>query len=414
MSSQSSPDIRAQVRHAVDPTGEQFALLDAVAEHPNPPVWLSALVSDLNVVWANLGNVSQEYRALLADVEDALSLLVPRGWAVFNMQSDAIREAVALLSQGQGVQADELLADQWESGTYRTKRVCARVGSMGAAEPVYHAHFVRRAELLRKVKDHHGQGRYDASVPLLHTHIEGITTDVAGGQKFFSRARAAANVVDPTQLVSIESSLAALQALYTEGVHQTQVAGSLSRHGVTHGRELGFDTRVNSAKSWSVLDALVQWALPLAEQEAARLRTERQAKTAGTSEVDGDGRRLDDREFAETKVMLRTLATSAMGWWRQRGRFRADLIGGVYSDEDFVKRGLPDQHHTEMRVSSDGQETWVWRETISGWVLGIGLVAKDDNFLEWLYSADDAPLAGPLDEPDRWGQVFGTPPDWWG
>lgn len=406
-----SSDIRAQVRTAVDPTGEQFALLDAVAHSPNPPGWLSALVSDLDAVWATLGKVNQEYRTHLADLEGALRLLVPRGWAVFNMESDAVRRAVALVSKGDGQQADELLADQWEKDTYRTKRVCSRVGSMGAAEPDYHAIFVRRAQLLRLVKDHHDQGRYDASVPLLHTHIEGITTDVASGRKFFSRARSAANMVDPTQLVSIESSLAALQALYTDGVHQTQVAGSLSRHGVAHGRELAYDTRVNSAKSWSVLDALVEWALPLARQEADRLRADRQAQVAGSVEVDEEQRRLDDREFTETKAMLRTLQTSAMGWWRQRGHFRDDLIGGVYSDEDFAKRGLPAQHDTQFRIR-DGQEAWFWRRTISGWVLGIGLVAKDGNFLEWLYAAGDPPLDGPLREPDRWGPVYGTPPDW--
>lgn len=79
-------------------------------------------------------------------------------------------------------------------------------------------------------------------------------------------------MIDPVQLVGVEACLATLQKVLGEGVNQMQRAGSLSQHGVAHGRELAYDTRVNSAKYWSVLDALVQWARPLAQQEAARLR----------------------------------------------------------------------------------------------------------------------------------------------
>ena len=376
------------------------------------PSWLSAIAVNVDDAWTELRSVGEQYTALLVKIEDSLRLLVPRGWAIFNTESEVVRQAVALVAQGQGERADDMLADQWGKDTFRTKRVCDRVGSMGAAEPGYAATFVRRAELLRKAKAHHDQGSYEASVPILHGQMEGITTDVAAERKFFSRGGSAANVVDPTQLVSIESSLAALQALYTEGVHQTQSAGSLSRHGVAHGRELAYDTRINSAKCWSVLDALVEWAMPLARLEADRRRAERQAKAAGSADNDGDGRRLDDREFAETKAMLRVLQTSAMGWWRQKGHFRADLIGGVFRAGDFLRRGLPADHGIKSRVSGDGQQIWFWRGTVSGWVLGIGLAATDRGFWEWLYSAGAPPGAGPLDAPEVWGSAFGTPPEW--
>jgi hypothetical protein len=69
-------------------------------------------------------------------------------------------------------------------------------------------------------------------------------------------------------------------------------------------------------------------------------------------------------------------------------------------------------HDTRSQVSPDGQQTWFWRKTISGCVLGVGLAAKNRGFLEWLYSGAEPPTAGPLDAPDVWGQVFDTPPDW--
>jgi len=181
-------------------------------------------------------------------------------------------------------------------------------------------------------------------------------------------------------------------------------AGPRARVGLRH--------PVNSAKNWSVLDAVVEWALPQARSEADRLRAERQAQNAGSPDADAEGRRVDDRQFAETVSVLRLLQTSAMGWWTQRGHFRDDLIGNVYGSTDFVKRGLPADHGTKLRVSPDGQQTWFWRGTPSGWVLGIGLAANERGFLEWLYSASESPAGGPLDSPDEWGVAFETPPEW--
>lgn len=104
--------------------------------------------------------------------------------------------------------------------------------------------------------------------------------DVTGGKKFFTKATQKADLVDPKQLVSTEACLAALQATHGQDVKETQTEGSLSRHGVLHGRELAYDTRVNSAKTWSVLDALVEWALPKAREVVQARKLERRATGA--------------------------------------------------------------------------------------------------------------------------------------
>lgn len=230
--------------------------------------------------------LSSQYDALMRDIEGSLRTLVPRGWAVFNMNTDQVRRAVALVDAGQGTAADDLLAGQW--------------GERAPGAPSGYA-------------------------------IESTT-----------------------------------------------------------------------------------WARPLpqARSEADRLGAERQAQNAGSPDADAEGRRVDDRQFAETVSVLRLLQTSAMGWWTQRGHFRDDLIGNVYGSTDFVKRGLPADHGTKLRVSPDGQQTWFWRGTPSGWVLGIGLAANERGFLEWLYSASESPAGGPLDSPDEWGVAFETPPEW--
>jgi len=276
-------------------------------------------------------------------MEAAVSVLVPRGWAVMHMDTAAVSAAVAAVCEGRHDEADDLLAGQWEGdGEWRIKRVGQRVRSMAAADEELNALFRERARLLDRAAEHHLAGRYDASVPLLLAHIEGIVIDVTEGKKYFTKRQSQqADVVNPHDLAGIEACMAALQVAYGEDVPITRAQGSLSRHGILHGRELAYDTRVNSAKTWSVMDAVVHWALPHSRALADARRAARQTANVGSQDADKRGRRVDDREIAETRDVLRLLGTSAMGWHRQRGQFRDDLVGGVYTSKEFTKRGLP-------------------------------------------------------------------------
>lgn len=410
-----SRSVREQVWGAADPKGETRILIDAVMNVSDLPEWLTRLGIDVDNDWQKLTTLGGQYGQLVEDITAALQVLTSRGWAVMFMPTQIVKQAVTLVQSGDGDQADELLADQWDGdeGGWRTSRVCKRVLGMGGGDPDLEATFQRRARLLDLAKDHHDSGRYDASVLSLQAQMEGIVIDVTGGKKFFTaRTNQKADVVDPAHLVSIEASLGALQTAFGQGVNQTQATGGHSRHGLVHGRELAYDTRVNSAKYWSVLDSIVDWALPKARAEVERRREERQAANAGSQSVDVQGRRIDDREFRETRDMLRLLGTSAMGWYGRAGRFRDDLVGGVYDAAGFQKRGLPAAHATRQTVSADGQEVSYWRQTASGWFLGISLTRAADSFEERLYAGPVAPMGGPHEDPRAWGDAFGTPPDW--
>lgn len=414
MSDPNARSVREQVWGAADPTGQTRSLINAAVHGPAVPTWFSVLGGGITEAWNGLRAHGVEYQALLGRIEEALEVVVPHGWAVMQMDSKPLAEAVRLAKSGRTAEADHLLADQWDgAGAWRTRRVCDRVRVMGAGEEELTTIFIERARLLRLAKGHHDEGRYEASIPLLQAQMEGIVMDVAGGQKFFTKGSQKADLVDPTRLVSIEASLAALQATYGANVTATQIEGSLSRHGVAHGRELAYDTRVNSAKTWSVVDALVEWAMPRARALADERRAQRQATNAGSGSVDERGRRVDDREFSETREVLRLLGTSAMGWHRQQGCFRDDIVGRVYQEKDFSKKGLPGvDHGIRQQVSGDGQEVMYWRRTISGWVLGLDLHWTGSAFAERLFSGDRPPAGLPSSEGAGWGGVFGTPPDW--
>lgn len=409
-----SPDeLREQIRHAVDPNGEQRLFLEAI-DDTDADAWVRLLGQSAATQWSQLQALSRDYTRLLAEMQAALQVLVPRGWAPFQMDSAATRDAIRLVGEGDPEAADRLLAEQWEGrGSWRTKRVCDRVRTMGAGarQRELESMFQQRARLLLKAKDHHEAGRYDASIPILHAQMEGIVMDVTAGKKFFTKTAARADLTDPTNLVTVEACLPFLQSVFGTNVPVTQAQGSLSRHGVAHGRELAYDTRENSAKCWSVLDAIVEWALPLARAEAERRLAEQQAAHAGSEAVDESGRRIDDREFRETRNILTLLGTSAIGHRRNKGHFRPDLINGVYTTADFTSRGLPSDHGIHMLISDSDDIAWFWRRTVTGWVLAYAVGDNQRGMVEWFYAGVDEPAGPPVAEP-RWSEPFIRPPDW--
>jgi hypothetical protein len=377
---------------------------------------MTALDEDLSSQWSRLGELGTDFTAHLASLERALETLVPRGWSPLRMQSTAIDEATSLVASGRGQEADELLAGQWDGeNARRTKQVYARMKVLGAGEgqSAYQSMFSNRARLVLEAKEFHDAGRYAASVPILQNQIEGLVIDVTDGRKFFSKdQRFKANVVDPTQLVAVEACLAALQTLLSQGVNETGQSGSLSRHAVAHGRELAYDTRVNSAKYWSVLDALVEWAQPLVALEAQQRRRSAELAAAGDENVDEHGRRVDRREFRETRAMLRKLLVRAMSDIASPRQPNRAIVSDVYTAPDFVRAGLPAEPNIHARTSADGKMMWFWRTTISGWCLGAAVGLAEQGFLEWLYAGPTEPAESPREAPQLWGEVFATPPDW--
>ncbi len=131
------------------------------------------------------------------------------------------------------------------------------------------------------------------------------------------------------------------------------------------------------------------------EQGAA----DRLIEYAGVEGEDEDGRRLDQREFAETKKELQWLATMQMGWYQnQGGRYRPELVEMLRPEE------LPDDHGIHLHVAPDGQSWWAWRRTVTGWCFAIGANEPPPN--QWLYDGADPPSGFPGKDPS-WGKHWG-------
>lgn len=409
--------LREQVEHAMDPAGEMRTVTQAftvLADNPVTRFGMRALGVDVD----RIAGLNDDRVRLVEQAEAIMAALVPFGWAVPQyVPAPTLLSAVTALSQDDEPGADKILRDVLSDG-FALNRVVAQVGSMGSAEKEYAALFAERRQLLLKAKEHHEAGAYEASIPIVLAQIEGITADVTDGRLFFSRAAdKQADVVDERLLAAVPGHLAALREHYSKGGHVTRKAGGLCRHEILHGRELGYDTEVNSLKVFMLLEAVVHWAKPRAETEAARRRDARWQTHAGSDEVDDRGRRADDREFAATRDALRWIWVCHAGWYRRLGRFREDMLGIALGGSDAKK--LPQPHGVEMRLADDGQTFWAWRRTVSGWHLGIGSHISnnagqpDAEITEWLWDAADAPASAPAAGFPGWSSMWDeTPANW--
>ena len=137
-----------------------------------------------------------------------------------------------------------------------------------------------------------------------------------------------------------------------------------------------------------------------ATEQAKRNAEERLRRYAGSNDVDKDGSRLDRREFRETTIALRFLATCQMGWYRNRGKryHREQLLSAI--GDDFSRHGLPKEHGIAVRVAKDGQAWYAWRRTVTGWCFAIGAAASPPD--QWEFDGPEPPKGYPGKSSD-WG-----------
>lgn len=143
-------------------------------------------------------------------------------------------------------------------------------------------------------------------------------------------------------------------------------------------------------------------------QMEERERQARLVRFAGVDGTNASGRRLDQREFAETKDALQWLGTCQIGWYRSRdGRYRPDLLEIL---GDFSRRGLPDAHGIEMHVRSDGKAWYAWRRTASNWVFAIGAAKEPPD--QWLYDGASPPQGFPGTDATWGDRPFANSTNW--
>lgn len=252
---------------------------------------------DARQVARRLGVAPQPAAGQLAE---AVGLFAPLGWAMCRRwHLEGTLNALRLAADGASTsEIDEALAEMWNTtnGIW-LRHAAAPIRVWSNSHYPFKQILWDRVRLLEQAIAHHQAGAYEASIPIIFAQIDGLSRDLTGGS-FFSKANNDPYVDDET-LAGVESNLPQVRKVFSVDVTETGNHGLVSRHGVVHGRDLAYATRVNSTKAIVLVAALAEYFPRVADDMGARVRGEHEQRVAGSTEVDSLGRLVDDREIPQ-------------------------------------------------------------------------------------------------------------------
>lgn len=392
---------------------------------PDMELWRAALADPGLVALAKGKRASkalQDLRELIADLDhrsavlaDALPGLSDLGWGLCgDAPSKAYAAAAVLISSGDLEGAEAAIESGWEDVEVLLRNTPSQmIGRLGTwRDPYLGPRFMHRRRLLEAAWEHHVAERYEASIPLVMAQIDGITSDATAtiadreGRVFFSRnPRRSAEVVDATTLAGHSESLGRLRDKFSQGRRETSIGGSFDRHGIAHGRELTYDTRRNSLKTWVLLRTMLEWAQPLIKKLVEQSIVEHDAEWAGSDAVDEIGRRKDQRGFAITRDALRNIWLLETRVHEVEGRFFEldQLISHPFAP--IILSPTTIDRMDRVVLTADGW--WASAQSESGWHFAVGSSAAEPQEMRmW----DGAAAPSESAEIDAW--YTEEPPNW--
>jgi hypothetical protein len=197
-----------------------------------------------------LNDIISQGEAILELADEFNRLFATRGWIAHDMINvDAARAAIAAGKLGDWNRADELLAESYPPFVVR----------------MYLNHMRRlrcfrdRIGLAMLAADDYDAGRYHACIPVILALLDGMGQQLVGAGFFRQSAR-----TDKASESFLELGPGLAQLLRTMGASRrrttTQEITVPYRHGILHGTDLGYGTRVVAAKTWAALFAAGHYA----------------------------------------------------------------------------------------------------------------------------------------------------------
>lgn len=193
-----------------------------------------------------------------------------RGWlATSSMSVDAMRAALKKHEEGDTDAGEEIILDWVLDRATIDLFAINRSKRFGGVSGRWHQ--------LREALTLTTEGRYWSAIPLILIACDGFASDVLGTSPFEKNADL--SVFD--SLVAHPSSLPAAIARITKGVRKSSddMLSLPLRHGILHGRSLGYANRAVCGKAWMLMIALVDWAADKQDEEARRAKDEERRST---------------------------------------------------------------------------------------------------------------------------------------
>ena len=237
------------------------------------------------------------------------------GWVAYeSLNFELMTEAVYLADEGKFDEANNLLVEHYNEETLKWGLTFMK----GVEE------YRPRYDLAEKAKEDYLAGRYHACVPVVLTIIDGIVNDIE--QKgFFAQG------VDLTAWDSIaahSSGLQELSKLFNSARKKTNTETITIpyRHGILHGRDLGYANKVVAAKTWAALFTIRDWAMAL--KQGKKIQKKKEPEPSFLEVL---------KSYAKTQEQKKKLEA-----WRPRN---------LEPDKDFPAYGRPEEFesHTPER-----------------------------------------------------------------
>lgn len=205
--------------------------------------------------------LSRAYGHLVSELERTAPVLAPLGWVVHGLApTEAYSAAATLVERGQLADAEEVLVRAYNDGEGATIRFYRRVASLYQEDTHSREVGLARLRLLDEAYELHRQGRYCASIALVLSQIDGIFADKAGQSAASFYDARNPRLVDNKTLAGHPLGLQQLSRLLGQPHTRTTVGDRLTRHGILHGRVLGYGTLLNSTKTWAALLVVIDAA----------------------------------------------------------------------------------------------------------------------------------------------------------
>ncbi|SMX69879.1 hypothetical protein BSP239C_00399 [Brevibacterium sp. 239c] len=346
-------------------------------------------------------------------IAEAVALFAPLGWAMCGRwhQAGTVRVLRLAAKGAEPAVIDEAIAEVWNSDSQVLLRhAAAPIRRWSNSHYPFKQVIWDRVALIEKAIQHHLAGAYEASIPIILAQIDGMSRDLTG-QSFFSKANADPYLDDAT-LAGMEENLPVVRRVFSENVDESGNFGLVSRHGVLHGRDLGYATRVNSTKTIVLFAALGEYFPRIADDAGARLRRLHEESVIGSRELDEMGRLVDDRHVPELLNFAYDFDTEYLN---------AVLLRPGPFDAHATLAELARKHSLGPDAFTAGQDQvgcW-WHYTVpAGQTLGYA--ARPTTSTErrhpdvWRWDASDAPIQPPWTNAEGWrsDDNFPRSPNW--
>ncbi len=204
----------------------------------------------LNEAFSQLPDLKKQFELLSKSPDKFNDYFAQRGWIAHeSMNSDLMLTSIELADKGLIDVAEKELIDFYSSD--KMKWLLHQLKSIDAFSNRYNFFLLAYEDTIAE--------RYHAVVPVLLMMIDGAVNDIDKGNGFF------AENIDLTAWDSIaahSTGLTALKEIFNDNRRKT-IKEEITlpyRHGILHGRDLGYANKTVTAKCWAALFAIKDWA----------------------------------------------------------------------------------------------------------------------------------------------------------